>query len=52
MTKQIISKSDSTKDPNRYDELAAALVATPQVQIANRLTPYIAKVSDCLTSHQ
>lgn len=36
MPKQKLSNADSTKDPHRYDELAAALVATPQVQIALR----------------
>jgi len=36
MVKQKINKTKNTKDPNRYDELAAALVATPQVQTALR----------------
>ena len=36
MTKQKVSKIDDAKDPNRYDELAVALVATPQVQTALR----------------
>jgi len=36
MTKLTISKTDNRNDPHRYDELAAALVATPQVQAALR----------------
>ena len=40
MTKKIY-KSSNGKDPNRYDELAAALVATPQVQAAlNSVSSY------------
>ncbi len=38
---QKIYKSSNGKDPNRYDELAAALVATTQVQAAlNSVSSY------------
>jgi len=36
MTKQKDRSTNNSKDPSRYDELAAALVATPQVQTALR----------------
>jgi len=36
MTKQKDRSTNNSKDPDRYDELAAALVATPQVQTALR----------------
>ena len=36
MPKQKDTPTNNAKDPHRYDELAAALVATPQVQTALR----------------